>query len=230
MTGEMQVIDRDYRSASGLEDRRYYKIFYSHIHRFPLFVLGQNPGGETDGTDMTASDSFFENWEHDYLRFRLTPEYALAGPASTLLSEVLATRSIDALRQVPTSNLIFRRSRNTGALNVSPNVAAEEARPFVSRLLKIVDPRCILLVSKTAYDLFVRHHCLTGSVVRDGVEIRTPNGRNAACIFLGATAYVPALDREVNILTIGHPSKYSSRPEWGSITALVKSRLESLGI
>ena len=55
----MEEIDLAYRTASGLADRRYYKLYYSHIPPFPLLVLGQNPGGETDGTDLAASDGFF---------------------------------------------------------------------------------------------------------------------------------------------------------------------------
>ena len=41
---EMRDLDRDYCAATGLRDRRHYKIFYSHIHPFPLLALGQNQG------------------------------------------------------------------------------------------------------------------------------------------------------------------------------------------
>lgn len=113
----MREIDRSYQSTSGLADRRLYKIHYSRIHPFPL--LGQNPGGETDGTDLVASDSYFENWEHDYVCFRNCPQYSLARPMCDLLAATLQTDSIDTLRQIPATNVIFRRSRNTKALNLS---------------------------------------------------------------------------------------------------------------
>jgi hypothetical protein len=77
---EMRVMDAAFRKATGLSERRYYKIFYSHIHPFPLLVLGQNPGGETDGTDLVASETCFENWQHDFICSRSNPSYAMAGP------------------------------------------------------------------------------------------------------------------------------------------------------
>jgi hypothetical protein len=92
MTEAMRELDRQFRMTSGLNDRRYYKIFYSRLHRFPLLVLGQNPGGETDGTDLVASESFFENWEHDFPCFWNDPNYTLASRMCDLLSQVLATR------------------------------------------------------------------------------------------------------------------------------------------
>lgn len=59
---------------TGITDRGLYKILSSHIHNFPLLVLGYNPGG-TPGADelMSASPSFFQNWEHDYVRFPRQP-------------------------------------------------------------------------------------------------------------------------------------------------------------
>lgn len=230
-TEAMRAIDRDYRAASGLQERRHYKIFYSSIHPFPLLVLGQNPGGETDGTDLVASPTFFENWEHDFVHFRHCPAYSLARPMCDLLVQALETQSVDALRQVPVSNVIFRRSRKTKSLNVSLTVAASEAQPFVSRLIKAVNPRCVLLISKTAYDLFARHHCQARSVTEDeSPKIYTPNGRNPACIFLRARGFVHALDRETPLLMVGHPSKFSSRQEWRSATSALRSALQQLGI
>lgn len=227
----MHDFDSRYRLASGLDDRRFYKIFYSHVHPFPLLVLGQNPGGETDGTDMAASDSFFENWEHDYVCFRHTADYALARPMCELLSQALDTRSIDALRQVPASNMVFRRSRNTAKLNVSMPAAAKEAKPFIAELIQFVNPRCILLISKTAYDLFVRYQCRIGSVVEDAnSKITTPNGASNACIHLQASGYVEALGRDMPLLMVGHPSKYSSRTEWPSVVAGLRAALEKLSI
>jgi hypothetical protein len=128
MTQHMQEIDAAFRASSGISERRYYKIYYSHIHPFPLLVLGQNPGGETDGTDLTASEGYFENWEHHYLCFRSNPSYALAGPICALLAAVLQTTSVSVLRQVPATNVIFRRSRNTESLNLSPTKAAKSQR------------------------------------------------------------------------------------------------------
>ncbi len=227
----MRDFDSRFRLASGLNDRRYYKIFYSHVHPFQLLVLGQNPGGETDGTDLTASDSFFENWEHDYVCFRNTADYALARPMCELLSQALHTRSVDVLRQVPASNVIFRRSRNTERLNVPLSAAAKETKPFIAELVRFVNPRCILLISKTAYDIFVRYQCPTVTAIEDeNSKITTPNGANNACIYLQARAYVEALSRDIPLLMIGHPSKYSSRTEWPSVITKLSAAFAALSI
>jgi len=223
----MEEIDLAYRTASGLADRRYYKIYYSHIHPFPLLVLGQNPGGETDGTDLAASDSFFEHWEHDYLCFRNDPRYALARPMCALLAAGLQTKSIDVLRQVPATNVIFRRSRNTKSLNLSAASAAAESAPFLRDILVAVDPMVVLLISKTAYDLFVRFHCQARSVKEDAEpKIFTPNGKSDACIFLSAQAQVLGIDRRIPLFMVGHPSKYAGRNEWAQVVSALSRGLQ----
>jgi len=118
MQSHMEQLDAEYRAASGIADRRDYKIYYSHIHPFPLLVLGQNPGGETDDTDLAASATY-ELWEHDYLCFRFDPRFGAAGHMCKLLAAGLQTRSVDVLRQVPATNVIFRRSRDTESLKLA---------------------------------------------------------------------------------------------------------------
>jgi hypothetical protein len=227
----MEEIDAAYRVASGIVDRRYYKIYYSHIHPFPLLVLGQNPGGETDGTDLAASDSFFEHWEHDYLCFRNDSRYALARPMCALLGAALQTTSIDVLRQVPATNVIFRRSRNTASLNLSPAKAAAEARPFLRDILMAVNPSAILLISKTAYDLFIRFHCNSRSLIEEAEpQIFTPNGKSNACIFLTAQAHVLGLDRRMPLFMVGHPSKYAGRSEWPRVITSLRHALQQFNI
>ncbi len=229
MTNSMQKIDTEFRLQSGITERRFYKIYYSHVHPFPLLVLGQNPGGETDGTDLAASDSYFENWEHDYLCFRNDSRYALARPMSALLSAVLQTNSVDTLRQVPASNVIFRRSRNTAALNVSPVVAAKESAATLQKLLKVVNPSAVLLISTTAYKLFTRVHCVPHSIIENvGSRIFTPNGTSPACIFQTTRAQVVGLNRSVPLFMVGHPSKYGGRVEWPSVVDSLKQELQSL--
>jgi hypothetical protein len=227
----MEDVDLAYRTASSLVDRRYYKIYYSHIHPFPLLVLGQNPGGETDGTDLAASDSFFERWEHDYLCFRNDSRYALARPMCALLAAGLDTSSIDVLRQVPATNVIFRRSRNTKSLNLSTTIAAAEAGPFLREILVAVNPKVVLLVSKMAYDLFARFHCQAGSIKEDaGGKLFTPNGKSDACIFLSAQAHVFGIDRSIPLLMVGHPSKYAGRSEWPQVVSSVKQALQRIKV
>lgn len=227
----MQEIDAGFRAASGMADRRTYKIFYSHVHQFPLLVLGHNPGGETDGTDLAASDTFFENWEHDLVRFRLESRYALARPMCELLSHVLDSTSLDVIRQVPMSNVIFHRSRNVKHIRISPRLAAIEAKPFLEAIIQMVSPRAVLLIAKTAYDLFTKFHCVRGTVRSDSeTRVFTPNGRYDACIHLSGNAALEATGQDTGLIMVGHPSKYSGREEWNSVLDEVRARLRSLGV
>ena len=218
MTQHMQEIDAAFRAASGISERRYYKIYYSHIHPFPLLVLGQNPGGETDGTDLAASETYFENWEHDYLCFRNNPRYALARPICALLAAALQTTSVNTLRQIPATNVIFRRSRNSESLNLSPAKAAAESAPALRNILAVVNPRAVLLIANTAYKLFKTFHCEPRSVEENAEpQVFTPNGKANACIFLSAQARVLGLNRTVPLFMVGHPSKYAGRTEWPQV-------------
>lgn len=231
MTHRMKEIDVAFRKASGILERRYYKIYYSHIHPFPLLVLGQNPGGETDGTDLSASDTYFENWEHDYVCFRNNSQYTLAKPMCDLLSAVLQTNSVDVLRQIPATNLIFRRSRDTKSLDLSTDKAAAESAPFLRQIIEIVNPCAILIISSTAYKLFKKFHCEHGSVIEAGApKVFTPNGKSNACIYLSAQARVIGLNRMVPLLITGHPSKYSGRSEWPQVLGALGQGLQDCNV
>ena len=62
------------------------------------------------------------------------------------------------------TNVIFRRSRNTGKLRVKEKYAVEETKPFLDEVIGEVNPKVILFVSKKAYDLFTQHHCIHSTV------------------------------------------------------------------
>jgi len=229
----MRTLDRDFRAASGLTERRFYKIFYSHIHAFPLLVLGLNPGGTTDGTDLNASNSFYEYGEHDYVDFRhYGNTYSLAGPVYNLLSAALATTAESDLRQVPATNVIFRRSRSGDHLDMAPRSAAHESAPVLRRIIQIVDPRAILLLGSGTLEQFSAVHCAPGSLTAtsDAPQILTPNGQSSARLFRVARAYVTALDRTVTMVAVGHPSRYSTRSEWPAVIDAVHDEFQRLGI
>lgn len=230
---DMRALDAEFRAGSGISERRFYKIFYSHVHPFPLLVLGLNPGGETDGSDLSASESFFENWEHDYVTFRRHGRrYSLAGPMYELLSTTLGASSDYEVRQVPATNVIFRRSRNSSALSVSPRVAVHESAPVLRKILLAVSPRAILLLGSGAYELFVAEHCEAGTHAANASprEIFVPNGRSDASIFRSAQARVTALDRTVPLLMVGHPSKYAGRAQWQEVLASLAHEFRRVGV
>lgn len=64
--------DRRYRIKSGLTERRHYSVFYSRIDPADAIVLGINPGGDprTWTAELLASQSLYENWEHEYVDCR----------------------------------------------------------------------------------------------------------------------------------------------------------------
>lgn len=229
----MSRLDAEFQATSGLTDRRFYKIFYSAIAPAPLLVLGFNPGGETDGTDLNASSSFYENWEHDYVDFRHHgKQYSLAGPAYDTLVQVLQTTSEDAIRRVPATNVIFRRSRHASALKLTPRAAAHESAPVLAQILRAVDPAAILLLGSTAFDAFVVEHCDRGSLVvnAEPPEILGANGRHDARLFRSARAHVAALGRDVPLLMVGHPSTYARRDLWREVVGSLRDELVRLGV
>lgn len=230
----MVRLDAEFRATSGLTDRRFYKIFYSAIAPAPLLVLGFNPGGETDGTDLNASESFYENWEHDYVDFRSYGNaYTLAGRAYDTLAAVLQTSSDDAIRRIPATNVIFRRTRRSSDLNLPTRAAVRESATVLAEILRAVDPVAILLIGSTAFDAFVVEHCAPGSLVVNAAppELFKPNGASDACMFRSAHAYVAALGRETPLLMVGHLSKYYARHGiWLDVVASLRAELVRLGV
>lgn len=228
-TERMQGLERKFQDRSGLTERRYYKLFYSHLHPFPLLVLGHNPGGETDGTDLNASDGYYEAWEHDYVRFRESPSYPLARPMCELLARCLGTRSANALRQVAATNLIFRRSRDSESLMVSETKAVTESKPCLVEMIRTVAPKVVLLISTDAYKIFIKHYCVDVKSDPDS-QIFTPNGRYPACLYRSATARVVTLGKEVRLLGVAHPSKYARRVEWPDVLGLLQQEFAGAGL
>jgi hypothetical protein len=225
----MQGLEREFQASSGLTERRYYKLFYSHLHPFPLLVLGHNPGGETDGTDLNASDSYYEGWEHDYVRFRRSRDYRLARPMCELLAECLGTRSANTLRQVPATNVIFRRSRDSGGLSVPTGQAVDETRPCLEKIIATVAPEVILLISNGAYNLFTKHYC--ASVRPDpSSEIFTPNGPHDTHLYRAAAARVEVMGRTVRLLCVGHPSTYATRARWPEALGALQQEFVDAGL
>lgn len=147
-----------------------------------------------------------------------------------LLATVLQTTSVNTLRQVPATNVTFRRSPNTGSLNVRPKKAAAESEPVLRKILAADNPRAVLLIAKTAYDLFKRFHCESRSIKENESRVFTPNGKEPACIFLSAQAWVHGLDRTVPLFMAGHPSKYARRSEWSEVVKALGRGLQQCGV
>lgn len=221
----MKALEAEFKSDSGLTDRRLYKIQYSSLHRFPLLALGDNPGGVSGGDDLLESSTFYEDGKHDIVEFRKDPRYHIAPGMFALFAAILNTRDLDAIRRIPYLNVTFRRSQNKAALDLSPAGAARESAPVLSKIIKLVDPSYIL-ITRGGFDHFKKLHMAT-HVRLDDEPITTPNGANMATIFETYEGTLAATGRTVPIAVVGHPSKYARRVEtW---TAVAKATASFLG-
>lgn len=206
---EMRSIDAEYQAASGLSERRYYSIFYSRLARSRVMALGFNPGGDPATWSETelASPGFYENGEHEYV----DRNYPIALAMRQFLVRVLELPDFEAIRGIPKTNLVFRRSRGVDDLTIGREQAIAEARPFVERILRAVSPELVILEGSETARAFVSCYC--GQVERDigSVAVYTPNGRSQARIFEAMRGEVRALERAVTLIAIGHPSRYANR-------------------
>jgi hypothetical protein len=222
----MAELDHTFMRVSGLTDRRSYKIFYSHVHRFPLMVIGFNPGGSPDQEDLySASGTYFEHWEHDFVRFRSQSGYPLAKPMFELLSEVVGAQNPILVRHIPVTNVIFHRARGMDGV---AGKYAKEAAPVLSKLLEIVQPLVVLVISKTAYSLFQHLYCVQVSD-HCADPLTTPNGSSPAVVYTHCSATLRSTDQRVRLICTGHPSKYASRPIWRSVVENVRQQAASFG-
>lgn len=223
----MAALEDEFRAVSGLSDRGHYRVFYSHVHRCPLLVLGYNPGGQPGDPGLfTASDSYFENWEHDFVEFRFERRYAVAAPAFEMLCVALNTRDESLIRQVPVSNVIFRRSPN---MDKMASRLARESAPVLSQIIQIVQPRIVLTMTKVAYEQFLTLHC-QGDFAHCSDPVRTPNGASPAVVYTHCSAALKATGEQATIICTGHPSKYSSRREWPHVLERVRQAFEANGV
>ncbi len=219
----MQSLDEGYRAASGLKERRHYSIFYSSIQRSALLILGWNPGGNPATWDESqlASNSFYENGEHEYVDCH----YKLALAMRGFLMASLGLSTPQEIRSIPKSNLIFRRSTGQGSLSLSARAALDECRPFVQELVSRVSPSHIILEGMTTLDEFGASYCSEVSRDVDGASVVTPNGARKARIYRADSAVVRCLDRRVTLVGVGHPSKFAGRREWKEVVQRAKGLL-----
>jgi len=216
----MRRLNREYREASGLEERRFYSIFYSQINPSPLLIIGFNPGGNSDAWDESAlaSRSFYENGEHEYVDCH----YPIAVAMRQFLTDVAVISSHDQLRSIPKTNLIFRRSRSMDGLRFSERDVILEAKPILDQVLERVAPNVVICEGISTLRHFERYYCESVEEEIDDTCVDTPNGKHRARIYKADKAVLSSNNRPVNLLGIGHPSKYSGRSEWGRVTAAAK--------
>lgn len=215
-----QDLDRRFRKASGLSDRRDYSIFYSRLQPARVLVIGIKPGGARDGTHQLASQGFYEDWAHEYVDMN----YRIAAVMRSALMQALGATSADELRGLPKTNTFFQR-----AVGIDEFTGSEMRRnvdmcaPFLSEILALVQPEVLILEGSAARENLVRHHCRD---VQEVVDERIVGLRRGAIntFFRKELAYMPALGRTVTLLTLGHPSHFGNLPTWQqAVTALQRN-------
>lgn len=216
----MKDIDRRFQVASGLRDRRDYSIFYSRLQPSPLIVIGIKPGGRRDGTHQLASQSFYENGEHEYVDMN----YRIAAVMRPALVKALGLKSSEELRSIPKTNCIFHRAVGTDDFtSTEMREHAVLCAPFLAEMLNIVRPSAIILEGAKARELFVRHHCRN---VQEHTDQRVVGIRRGALntFFRSETALLRQDGRAVKLLTLGHPSQFGHLPTWDdAINALASA-------
>ncbi|MFG0249499.1 MAG: hypothetical protein ACF8OB_11485, partial [Phycisphaeraceae bacterium JB051] len=65
----MKNLTEQYQLQTGLNENRFFKIFYSRLLSSKIMVIGYNPGGDPAAWDGStqASTPFYENHEHEYV-------------------------------------------------------------------------------------------------------------------------------------------------------------------
>ncbi len=221
----MRAIDSEYRAHTGFTDSRFYKIFYSRINPAPLLVVGVNPGGNPGHPSslMSASSSFFENYEHDYVDC----SYTIQRMMLPLLEHALKATP-DQIRAIPKTNLAFRRSPGEADFKkhhgMSLTDGMKESKPWLERIIRHVKPRMILLETMKPEAFALLYGGVAWSRAQPIADELCANHRGAMVrAFSAKVLPIGVLNMTIPVVAIGHPSvgSFSKPSVWQAITASV---------
>jgi hypothetical protein len=211
----MQRMEIEYQEQTGLRDRDWYTIFYSQVCRTDLLVLGTNPGGSPHNprSIVRASHRYYENGEHEYV----DSCYPIQAVMKPFLKNVLGINDAE-LRSVTKSNLIFRRAPNEDLIakihGLSKGNAYREAVSTIEQMMEHVQPRLILLEGMK--DNTFKQLYATGDAVPLMDPVKTHYRGSLVRILDAALMQIACLDRQVPVVSLGHPSHFGRLPVWGS--------------
>lgn len=213
----MADIDRRYREASRLSERRFYSIFYSRIDPSDLMVLGLNPGGDPEiwTEELLCSTAYYDQWEHEYVDCN---NYSPIQRAMLPFLMTILNTDQEGVRHVPKTNLVFRRSPGIDLFIkihlMSFIQALKEAKPYLEEIICYVNPKVFLLEGIQTFDHFVKRFCgVSPSKEPDDVLLAHHRG-NQVRIFTADLRRVTCLNREVPVIGVGHPSVFGNKPEF----------------
>lgn len=184
-------------------------------------VIGIKPGGRRDGSHQLASQSFYEDGSHEYVDM----DYRIAAVMRPALMQALGATSAEQLRAIPKTNCFFQRAVGTDDFSTAElRQNAAQCAPFVAEMIGFVQPDVLILEGAGARDLIVRHQCAD---VREETPQRVTGLRRGATntFFRRETAFLKVLGREVQLLTLGHPSQFGHLPTWPAAIASMQANL-----
>ncbi|MBV1798414.1 hypothetical protein [Siccirubricoccus sp. G192] len=144
---------------SGVGDRSG-KLLYSGtntLRRGPLYVLGFNPGGDSDVETTTCIEhlaSLPGRWS-EYTCASWRPAGRWCGPGEAKMQKgvraILGSVGLDP-RDVCASNLIFARSRDKNALGREKEDLKKACWKIHEFMLRLIQPRGILAIDNETFD------------------------------------------------------------------------------
>lgn len=232
----MKNIEFSYKNTTGLVDRSQYKIFYGKLKPVDVLLLGVNPGGDPNKTSKdgawqnsgeraSASDSFYESDESDIVDCVWKENIGIMKLLMPLYGGVAKIRE-----KVGKTNLVFRRSPSIKVFSkyhsVDIGAARKEAVPFLNDMMKVFDPR-VIIISGESIDGFTGQY---------GVEVGEKTERVIASN-INQTVYESRLIKlcSTNHLAlavrVAHASQFSWTYERFDVNDRIKSDLSrySLG-
>ena len=201
----MKAIEADFKKASGLPDRRHYKIFYSPVFQAELLILGLQPRGKpadfsADATHdfarnlpSAASAGFYEGGENDILDC----EWAFAKGVRVLISSGLFP-DLDSFRaNVVVSNLSFVRRDAVNQNDLRADLGL--SRSGIAEIATAVSPKAIL----TTFDF--KKHPIAG-LTDLAVSSRTVEAGVEQLILQSGSALLDG--RRISLFGVAHPSRF----------------------
>ena len=208
LTPFMRDLEQRFKHASGLSDRAHYKIFYGQVRQAPILTLGINPGGapsntnpdgrtHKDGIVAAASASYFENDEHDILDCEWRENPGLR----TVLVPLVGGALSDIRHKVVKTNMAFHRSAKKKDINIDH--AMDQTAPFLAEIIKVVNPRLVLLTGVPLSEFTNRY----ASTVTQKVAVQRDPGVKQV-VFAACTAQLRPTGTTTLVVQLAHASQF----------------------
>lgn len=172
-------------------------LFHGQIHRSPLLILGQNPGGRALRERPLRAEDLIVKSPGNAL-FDGTWRKQFAKTTRMMIEASLTDWSREALARVPVSNVCtFRWPSSKPPADRAEKVA--RSRSFLRRLIRLIRPTHIVILGTQAGDDF------RGALREWGPTATTPV-RAGRCKVWTAQARLTKRSRRIRIVCLPHPA------------------------